>query len=120
MRRKLFGLGGLKWIAVAAIVVIASLGALQAANQPAVPPALPLGVSRVMYELSVPADRWPTPEKVALGGAAESMDRPVSCRAHHLPTGPGVRAAAKCLSTCGLPPAQRWEGRLDGSRAAMS
>src|ERR1041385_4875920 len=67
MRRKLFGLGGLKWIVVAAVVVVAWLGALQAANQPAVPPSLPLGVSRVMYELSVPADRWPTPEKVALG-----------------------------------------------------
>jgi cytochrome c peroxidase len=93
MRRKLFGLGwlsGPKWIAVAAIVVIASLGALQAANQPAVPPSLPLGVSRVMYELSVPADRWPTPEKVALGeklfnDKRLSVDDSVSCSTCHDP-----------------------------------
>src|SRR5216117_3720794 len=56
--------------------------------------------------------------------------RPVSRRAHHLPTGPGVRAAAKCLSSCGLrvwwggelasAAVRRKEGRGRGDHAQRS
>jgi len=86
MRRTLYALG----IAIAATAFAAWLGAPQAADPPPVPPALPLGVSRVMYEISVPADRWPTQEKVALGeklfnDKRLSVDGTVSCSTCHDP-----------------------------------
>ena len=86
MRRTLYALS----IAVAATAFAAWLGAPQAADPPPVPPALPLGVSRVMYEISVPADRWPTQEKVALGeklfnDKRLSVDGTVSCSTCHDP-----------------------------------
>jgi len=80
-----FGVG----IGISAIALAAALAALHAADAPAVPD-LPLGVSRAMYEISVPADRWPTTDKVALGeklfnDKRLSIDDSTSCATCHDP-----------------------------------
>jgi cytochrome c peroxidase len=80
---------GWRWSGIVTLVFIGGLGALHAANEPA-PPSLPLGVSRVMYELSVPQESIPTPEKVALGeklfnDKRLSVDDSVACSTCHDP-----------------------------------
>jgi cytochrome c peroxidase len=81
---------GWGWVGVGGIALLGTLGGLHAAEKPAALPSLPLGVSRVMYELSVPADAAPTSAKVALGeklfnDKRLSVDDSVSCSTCHDP-----------------------------------
>lgn len=64
--------------------LLLGVGALWAASERGAPEHLPLGVSAVMYELSVPADAAPTPDRIALGqklflDKRLSVDGTVSC-----------------------------------------
>jgi len=77
------------WFGIGACVLAGALGAPHAADEPTRPP-LPLGVSKVMYDLSVPANAVPSPEKVALGeklfnDKRLSVDDSVSCATCHDP-----------------------------------
>src|SRR5712671_4440902 len=84
-RRRAWG-----WIGVTIAALVGGLGGPQAAERPAPPPTLPLGVSRVMYELSVPPEAAPTAAKIALGerlfnDKRLSVDDSVSCSTCHDP-----------------------------------
>jgi cytochrome c peroxidase len=69
-------------------LLLATLGGARAAEPTA--PALPIGVSRVLWEISVPAAVTPTPEKIALGeklfrDKRLSVDDTVACSTCHDP-----------------------------------
>src|SRR6267142_1159965 len=77
-------------MALALAVVLALPGLLPAAEETRVPPKLPLGVSPVLYRLSVAPGSEPTPEKVALGeklfnDKRLSVNDAVSCATCHDP-----------------------------------
>ncbi|WP_224246673.1 cytochrome-c peroxidase [Hyalangium gracile] len=75
------------------VAVLVSAGAAHAAEPPRAsppPPKLPIGVSAVLWKISVPAGAEPTPEKVALGeklfnDKRLSLDDTVSCATCHDP-----------------------------------
>jgi len=71
-------------------IAVAALGRALAAPPIPNPDALPIGVSRVLWEISVPADVAPTPQKVALGeklfnDVRLSTNDKVSCATCHDP-----------------------------------
>ena len=87
MRRRSWWMG----LAVAAVVPLGlTLPRLWAAGEAKPVPELPLGVSRVLYDLSVPPGAVPTKEQIALGDKLFndkrlSVDDSVSCATCHDP-----------------------------------
>jgi len=76
-------------LAVAALALVRAASAA-AADSPAPPAKLPLGVSPVLYEISVPAGSEPTSDKAKLGeklfnDKRLSLDGTVACATCHLP-----------------------------------
>jgi cytochrome c peroxidase len=72
------------------VIALALLGSAAAAPPIPNPDSLPIGVSRVLWEISVPADAAPTPQKVALGeklfnDVRLSTNDKVSCATCHDP-----------------------------------
>ena len=76
--------------ALALAVTFVLPGLTRAADEQRVPPDLPLGVSRVLYQLSVPPGAEPSPAKAALGeklfnDKRLSVNDTVSCATCHVP-----------------------------------
>jgi cytochrome c peroxidase len=88
-RRGLSGRGLVGWSVAVLVPLSVALRSLSAAPE-SEPPKLPLGVSRVLYDISVPPGAEPTKEKVALGeklfnDKRLSVDDTIACSHCHDP-----------------------------------